>query len=292
MPGRTEDYRMNRWQIGDVTITRIIETEAPWDGTFVVRDATAENVRSVPWLVPHFATPDGRVSMSIHALVIESKGLKLVVDTCVGNDKERKLVPAWHKMQKPFLADLAAAGHSRESIDHVLCTHLHVDHVGWNTMLVDGKWLPTFPNERYLIGRAEWEHWSRSEEPDYRQPVEDSVRPVIDAGLADFVEPNHRINDEVWLEPTPGHTPGHVSVRISSKGEDAVITGDLMHHPVQCANPHWASNFDYDPEQARKTRREFLARYSDRPVLVFGTHFATPTAGRIVRDGDTWRFDT
>ena len=157
-------------------------------------------------------------------------------------------------------------------------------------MLVDGKWVPTFPNARYLIGRKEWEHWSVSQEADFREPVEDSVRPVIDAGLADLVEPGHRVNEEVWLEPTPGHTPGHVSVRISSRGEDAVITGDLMHHPIQCANPQWASNFDSDADLARKTRREFLARYSDRPVLVFGTHFATPTAGHIVRDGDTWRF--
>jgi glyoxylase-like metal-dependent hydrolase (beta-lactamase superfamily II) len=281
---------MNRWRVGDVTITRIVESEAPWDGTFVLPDASPENIRGVAWLQPHFATADGRVNMAIHALIVESQGLKIVVDTCVGNDKNRKLVPAWHQMHGPFLSDLAAAGYPRESIDRVICTHLHVDHVGWNTMLVDGKWAPTFPNARYLIGRREWDHWSASQEADFREPVEDSVRPVIEAGLADLVESDHRINDEVWLEPTPGHTPGHASVRISSRGEDAVITGDLMHHPVQCTNPHWASNFDSDAEWARKTRREFLQRYADRPVLVLGTHFAAPTAGRIVRDGETWRF--
>src|SRR5262245_52272131 len=281
---------MNRWRIGDVMITRIVEIEAPWDGTFVLPDATRENVRRVGWLQPHFATADGKVHMSIHALVVESKGLKLVVDTCVGNDKNREMVPAWHMMHGPFLSDLAAAGYARESIDRVLCTHLHVDHVGWNTMWVNDRWVPTFPNARYLIGRKEWEHWSVAQEPDFRGPVEDSVRPIVDADLADFVEPDHRINEEIWLEPTPGHTPGHASVRISSRGEDAVITGDLMHHPVQCTEPQWASRFDSDPDEARKTRREFLGRYSDRPVLVFGTHFATPSAGRIVRDGDAWRF--
>ena len=281
---------MNRWKIGDVTVSRIVESEAPWDGTFVLPEATADKVRRVGWLQPHFATPEGKMNMSIHALVVESQGQKLVVDTCVGNDKNRRMVPAWHKMNKPFLADLAAAGHRREAIDRVLCTHLHVDHVGWNTMLVDGKWVPTFPNARYLIGRTEWEHWSAAQEADFRQPVEDSVRPIFDAGLADLVAADHRINDELWLEPTPGHTPGHVSVRISSRGEQAVITGDLMHHPIQCANPHWTSAFDSDPESARRTRREFLSRYSDQPVLVFGTHFATPSAGRIIRDGDTWRF--
>jgi glyoxylase-like metal-dependent hydrolase (beta-lactamase superfamily II) len=193
-------------------------------------------------------------------------------------------------MHSPFLRDLAAAGFPRESIDLVLCTHLHVDHVGWNTMLEGGRWVPTFPNARYLINRVEWEHWSRFEAGNYRDPIEDSVRPIVEGGFADFVESNHRITGEVWLEPTPGHTPGHASVRISSKGEDAIITGDLMHHPIQCAEPDWSSGFDSDADAARATRRAFLERYGDRPILVLGTHFATPTAGRIVRDGKAWRF--
>ncbi len=282
---------MNRWRIGDVTITRVVESESAWDGTFVLPDAVADSVKRIGWLRPHFADELGKIRMSIHALVVESDGRKIIVDTCVGNDKDRKLVPAWHRLKGPFLSDLAAAGFARDSIDGVICTHLHVDHVGWNTMLEGGRWVPTFPKARYLISRREWEHWTQLEEPDFRGPVEDSVRPVLDAGLVDWVEPDARITDEVRLEPTPGHTPGHVSVRISSRGEEAVITGDLMHHPIQCANPHWASAFDSDPDEARRTRRSFLERYADRPVLVFGTHFATPAAGRIVRDGDAWRFD-
>ena len=281
---------MDRWSIGNVTITRVVEIEGPSDGRFVLPDATPENVKTIDWLRPHFANGDGKVLMSIHALVLESRGMKIVVDTCVGNDKTRSLTPNWHMRSGPFLADLAAVGHPRESVDRVLCTHLHVDHVGWNTMLEGGRWRPTFPNARYLIGREEWAHWQATEAPDFRQPVEDSVRPIVDSGLADFVEPGFQITDEIWLEATPGHTPGHVSVRIRSGGEDAVITGDLMHHPIQCANPYWGSRFDSDPERARATRREFLERYADQPVLVFGTHFATPSAGRIVRDGDTWRF--
>lgn len=120
--------------------------------------------------------------------------------------------------------------------------------------------------------------------------IGDSVRPIVEAGLADLIEPDHRLTDEVWLEPTPGHTPGHASVRLSSRGTDAIITGDVMHHPVQCSEPTWRSNFDVDAEAARQTRHAFLSRYADRPVLVFGTHFATPTAGHIVRDGQVWRF--
>jgi glyoxylase-like metal-dependent hydrolase (beta-lactamase superfamily II) len=157
-------------------------------------------------------------------------------------------------------------------------------------MRVEDRWVPTFPNARYLFGRREWEHWSAASAGPERDVQDDSVRPIFDAGIADLVEMDHRVTAEVQLEPTPGHTPGHVSVRIVSRGEEAVITGDLMHHPVQCAEPGWASRFDVDAGAARRTRMEFLVRHADRPVLVLGTHFATPTAGRIVRDGTVFRF--
>jgi glyoxylase-like metal-dependent hydrolase (beta-lactamase superfamily II) len=281
---------MNRWKIGDVTITRVVEMETISKATFVLKDGSPENIRTIAWLRPHFANAEGKVIMSVHAFVIESGGDRMVVDTCIGNDK-RRAFPGWNMLQLPFLADLEKAGYARESIGRVLCTHLHVDHVGWNTMLVGNRWVPTFPRARYLLGRKEWEHWSKANEPDTRDLLDDSVRPVFDAGLVDLVESNARITDEISLEPTPGHTPGHHSVRISSRGEEAVITGDLMHHPVQMAHPEWGSHFDSDYAAAIATRRAFLERYGERPVLVLGTHFATPTGGRIVRDGRAWRFD-
>jgi len=281
---------MKRWKIGDVVITRVVEMETTSKATFVLKDGSPENIRSVPWLRPHFANQDGKVIMSVHAFVIESPGHRMVVDTCIGNDK-RRAFPGWNMLQLPFLADLEKAGFARDSIDRVLCTHLHVDHVGWNTMLAGGKWVPTFPRARYLIGRKEWEHWSKTSEPDTRELLDDSVRPVFDAGLADLVESDARITDEIRLEPTPGHTPGHHSVRISSRGQEAVITGDLMHHPVQLAHPEWGSHFDSDFNEAIATRRAFMERYGDQPILVLGTHFATPSAGRIVRDGNAWRLE-
>jgi glyoxylase-like metal-dependent hydrolase (beta-lactamase superfamily II) len=281
---------MNRWKIGEVTITRVVEMETTSKATFVLKDGSPENIRTVPWLRPHFANADGKVIMSVHAFVIESPGHRMVVDTCIGNDK-RRAFPGWNMLQLPFLADLEKAGFARDSIDRVLCTHLHVDHVGWNTMLVDGKWKPTFPRARYLIGRKEWEHWSKASEPDTRELLDDSVRPVFDAGLADLVESDARITDEIRLEPTPGHTPGHHSVRISSRGQEAVITGDLMHHPVQMAHPEWGSHFDSDFNEAITTRRAFLERHGDQPILVLGTHFAAPSAGRILRDGNAWRLE-
>jgi glyoxylase-like metal-dependent hydrolase (beta-lactamase superfamily II) len=172
---------MNRWKIGDVTITRVVEMETTSKATFILKDGSPENIRTVPWLCPNFANADGRVIMSVHAFVIESPGHRMVVDTCIGNNK-RRAFPGWNMLQLPFLADLENAGFARDSIDRVLCTHLHVDHIGWNTMLVDGKWTPTFPRARYLIGRKEWEHWSKASEPDTRELLDDSVRPVFDAG--------------------------------------------------------------------------------------------------------------
>jgi len=281
---------MQRWTVGDVTVTRVIESEVPTSAHWLLPDATRERIAAMAWLRPHFATADGKLLAAVHALIVEADGRRIVVDTCVGNDKERTL-PFWNQLQGPFLADLAAAGFARETIDTVVCTHLHVDHVGWNTMRVDGRWAPTFPNARYVIARPEWEHWSAVGLHPEGDVLGDSVRPILDAGLADLVPVDHAVSASVRLEPTPGHTPGHVSVRIRSRGAEAVITGDLLHHPVQMGEPSWRAAFDADAEQARRTRRAFLADCAARDVLVIGTHFATPTAGRVVADGDAWRFE-
>ncbi len=281
-----------RWQVGDVRITRVAELGGePFPGKLMFPAATPVLVQRHAWLRPHFAHADGRLYGSIHSFVIETGQRRIIVDTCVGNDKARS-IRAWNLLQGPFLADLAEAGFPAESIDTVLCTHLHVDHVGWNTRLVNGKWIPTFPNARYLFGRREWEHWA-SEAAEHRDGdvMADSVRPIIAAGLAELVDMTQVLTPEVRLEPTPGHTPGHVSVRISSHGEEAVITGDLMHHPLQCAEPDLANNFDVDAAAARRTRRDFLARYANKPVLVLGTHFAPPTGGWVVDAAGAWRFE-
>jgi glyoxylase-like metal-dependent hydrolase (beta-lactamase superfamily II) len=281
---------MNQFKIGDVKITRIIESEAPWPGTWLLPNATLDNVKKeADWLYPTFSDEKGKLRMSIHALIIESQGKRIIVDTCIGNEKVRSNA-AWNNLKTPFLSDLEKAGFTRDKIDHVICTHLHVDHVGWNTMLKDGKWVPTFNNAQYVIGGTEWDYWSKYDGKDMRDPVEDSVRPVVEQGMAALVESTHRVTDEVWLEPTPGHTTGHHSVRISSKGIEAVVTGDLMHHPIQCRYPEWDDTFDYDDAQAKKTRRAFCEKYADSGVLVFGTHFATPSAGKIVKKDDSFRF--
>ena len=281
---------MNRWQIGDVRISRVVESEVPWDGTILLPDATPANVaKERDWLHPLFTDDAGLIRMSIHAFVIESRGERIIVDTCVGNDKERA-VPEWSHQHWPFLPALADAGCSREAIDWVVCTHLHVDHVGWNTTLENGRWVPTFPNAIYLIGGTEWDFFSTTQEPFLKAPVDDSVRPVMADGRSRLVDGGHRITEEVWLESTPGHTPGHFSVRISSRGQDAVITGDVLHHPILIRHPEWDNRFDVDGVKAKRMRREFCDRYAESGILVLGTHFATPSAGRIVRAGDSYRF--
>jgi glyoxylase-like metal-dependent hydrolase (beta-lactamase superfamily II) len=280
-----------QWHVGDVTITRVVEMLAPVPPEGLLPGATAEGIeRNLSWLKPNFVDDDGNLVLSIHALCVESQGRKIVVDTCVGNDR---VIPEFDglTLDTPFLDDLAAAGFAREDVDTVVCTHLHFDHVGWNTMLVDGKWVPTFPNARYVICRGEWEHWSTVGGTGYAATLNDAVRPVVDAGLVDFVEPNHQVTAEIRLEPTPGHTPGHVGVHIESGGRHAFITGDLAHHPVQWAQPTWAAAPDTDPAQSTATRQRLLAEFADTDVLVIGTHFAPPCSGHLVSDGDGYRFD-
>ena len=288
---KTLVMKTKRWLIGDVRVTRVVEGCDSVDAGFFLGGATRDLVKSQAWLMPHFSTKDGQVIAVRQTFVIESQGHRILVDTGVGNDKTRT-IPLFNKLQTPFLSDLKTAGFPIESVDTVLCTHLHVDHVGWNTRLVDGRWLPTFPKARYLFGREEWDYWnSQSASNPDGDVMGDSVRPVVEAGLVDSFEVDHALTAEVRLIPTPGHTPGHVSVVISSQGRQAIIAGDVMHHPIQCGASDLVVAFDVDTPTARATRRNFLTTYADAPVAVFGMHFVHPTAGWLRTHGDFWTFD-
>jgi len=277
------------WNVGKVKITKIVELETVGSTRFILPLATNEEIQKLPWLIPHFATEEGRLKMSIHSLVVETPSRRIIVDTGLGNDKKGRKVPTWNDRKAPFLETLTAAGFAPDSIDTVLCTHLHVDHVGWNTRLVDGKWAPTFPKARYVFGKTEYEYWRdhSHEETDKLAVFNDSVKPVADAGRADLVASDARLADEITLIPTPGHSPGHMSIHIKSDGHEALLTGDVAHHPCQMAHLDWSSTVDSDASQAVQTRRELFARFADRPVLVIGGHF---DAGHIKRDGDAFKF--
>ena len=279
---------MHKWQIGDVKITQIVELTTASLGPYLLPQATPEVLNAIPWMGP-FIDENGKLVLSMHSLILESMGQTIMVDTCIGNDKERNY-PRWNRMQGDFLEKFAALGFATEVVDTVLCTHMHVDHVGWNTRLVDGKWAPTFARADYLFAEEEWNHW-RVEEQEYGPVIEDSVQPIFDAGMAVLVGQEHVVTDEIRLKPTPGHTPGHVSVHIQSRGEEAIITGDMIHHPCQIKHPSWSSTADWHAEKAASTRSGFIEEAADRPVLIIGTHFSGPTAGYIVSDGDTYRLN-
>jgi glyoxylase-like metal-dependent hydrolase (beta-lactamase superfamily II) len=280
---------MKTWKVGRVEITRLVEVWKWEDDIWMVlEDSKPAIVHTQPWLLPDHVTPEGRMFINFQAFVVTAGHRRIMVDTCIGADRERQF-PVFTNMRTTFMQDLASLGIGPMDIDTVLCTHLHFDHVGWNTHLVDGRWVPTFPQARYLFSRKEYDHWLMLRETGGYHGINhlsDAVDPVIEAGLVDFIPDDHAISEEIRLFPTPGHTPGHVSVHIRSQGQEAVITGDMMHHPIQVALPEHAATFDMDKPAGAKTRVEFVKRFTEKPVLVIGSHFADPGAGYIVRNGN------
>jgi glyoxylase-like metal-dependent hydrolase (beta-lactamase superfamily II) len=288
MQRETEGKRRMHWNVGKVKITKIVELETTGSTRFILPLATNEEIRKLPWLIPHFANEEGRLKMSIHSLVVETPSRRIMVDTGLGNDKEGRKVPTWNNRNDAFLETMTSAGFPPDSIDTVLCTHLHVDHVGWNTKLAAGRWVPTFGNARYVFGKTEYEHWrDYRDEPDKVAVFNDSVKPIVEAGKAELVASDARLADEITLIPTPGHSPGHMSIHIKSDGEEGLLTGDVAHHPCQMAHLDWSSTADSDPVQSTVTRRELFSRFADTPTLVIGGHF---NAGHIRRDGDAFKF--
>jgi len=277
------------WKVGKVKITKIVELETIGSTRFILPLASNEEIRKLPWLIPHFATEEGRLKMSIHSLVLETPSRRIVVDTGLGNDKQGRNVPTWNNRNGPYLETMTAAGFPPDSIDTVLCTHLHVDHVGWNTRLVSGQWVPTFGRARYVFGNTEYEYWrDHREAPDKKAVFDDSVKPIVDAGKAELIASDAKLCDEITMIPTPGHSPGHLSILIQSDGQQALLAGDVAHHPCQMAHLDWSSTADSDPVQSAVTRRQLFSRFADQPTLVIGGHF---DAGHVQRDGDTFRFD-
>ncbi|MDG9688960.1 MBL fold metallo-hydrolase [Streptomyces sp. DH17] len=281
------------WTVGDTTVHRIDETLLPpATGPWLLPGATPDVVNREPWLHPDFADADGVLRLGSHSFALTTGGLRVLVDTGIGNGKTRAN-PAWHNLRTDYLERLTAAGFPPETVDLVILTHLHTDHVGWNTRRTDAGWVPTFPNARYVVSRAEREFWAgyTMDEP-RRQMFRDSVDPVEDAGLLDAVEVPAEGTDlapGLRLLPTPGHTPGHVTVRVGEAGAGAIVTGDCVHHPVQLARPALGSCVDIDPARAESTRRSLLASLAGTDTLVLGTHFPPPTAGRVVHQGDAYR---
>jgi len=284
---------MAHYPVGEIVVERIVESVCrEFDPLEFFPGTTSEDwARHKSWMEPRALDPtSGNIVITIQAFLVRTRHHTILIDTCVGNHKSRPHRPFWHMLKlNTFLPRLDAAGVRPEDVDYVMCTHLHWDHVGWNTQLRDGRWVPTFPNAKYVFAEREWESVEALHRKEPQAHLLDSILPVMEARQAELVATDFALDDEVWLEPSPGHTPGHVCVRLASRGAQAVITGDCMHSPVQCLEPGWIMRADADPGLAGATRRSFLERHCDSGVLVCATHFPEPSIGRIVRrDGAFW----
>ncbi|PXX71636.1 glyoxylase-like metal-dependent hydrolase (beta-lactamase superfamily II) [Nocardia tenerifensis] len=291
-----------QWRVGNISITKIEETRG-WTPLDFLLDifpaATREDIERIEWLRPTYFDGENMNGM-VHSLLVQTPTHRIVVDTGIGNGKQR-ISPVFDNLDTDFLERFEQVWR-REEVDGVLATHLHIDHVGWNTIREDGRWRPTFPNARYYFVREEYEHWqSFARNPhahetysefgysmvDGAAVYEDSLAPVAD--LITWVEPGQTVVPGISLISTAGHTPGHVSILLEDEAESAVITGDLMHSQFQIAHPDWSVAMDTDTEAAADSRKAFLERFADTPTLILGTHFGTPTGGHIIRDGDAYK---
>lgn len=277
-------------KIGQVEVWRILEMNGPFREAAALYPNAGEDVADVIEAIEPgvIEAASGRVILPVQGFLLKTPDTIVLVDACVGNHKTASF-PDWHMREDGrFMAALLAAGIGPQDVDYVMCTHLHVDHIGWNTQRVDGRWVPTFPNARYLLPGADIAMFESLPEP--HPAYTESVLPVVAAGQAEQVTADHTLGDLIDLIPTPGHTPGHVSVRIRSQGQEAVITGDALHITSQCAHPDWHFVYDADAEQAVTSRRHLLETVSDSGARVLGTHFQLPSIGRVRAKGDAFEW--
>lgn len=285
---------MKPQSIGDVVVTSIIERDGPWRAPEIMfptcdKDVAIARLKTLEPFV--YDAEQNLLIITYQTYVVRTPHHVILIDTCTGEDKG---YPAPMDFQKqPWLDGLAAHGLGFEDIDYVFCTHLHIDHCGWNTRLVDGRWVPTFPNAKYIFSRREYEAWGAETEKGADPPGNvwtTNCLPIVEAGQALLVDDDYALDDTFWLTPTPGHSPGHVCVNIGSGGKHAIVTGDMMHHAVQCLEPDWSTCFCWDPKEAAQSRRRVLGDVADTDTLVLPIHFPAPTAGHVVTEGDHWRF--
>ncbi len=286
---------MASWVIGDVTITRIEEQLGPAgrpSEQYLAGFDREMLARHKGWLVPHHYLPEqDRLVTSIHSWLIRTKHHTILLDCCGGNHKSRPGFPRFHQQNHPYLQRLRDAGVAPQDIDIVLCTHLHSDHVGWNTMLKDGRWVPTFPNAKYLFSRLEHDLGDPRGNPEAEADLQrkysyrDSVLPVIEAGQAVIVDGEHALDDTLTIVAAPGHTRGHMAMWLASSVQRALFAGDVLHHPLQIYAPHWNSAFCEQPNVARATRMQMLELCVEHRAKLFPAHFGFPHVARVLRAG-------
>lgn len=279
-------------QIGDITVTSIPELQTTGGSRFVLPQATPDAIRAIPWLIPAFADENGRLRMAVQSFLVRSGGKTVLVDTGLGNAKTGRIVPAWNGRRDDFLERLTAASFGPDDVDIVVNTHLHVDHVGWNTRLIDGQWVPTFQKARYVASKIDFDYWrDQTADAEHRQVFDDSVRPVAEAGLYDLIGDGDTIAPGITAVSTPGHSIGHISLRLQSGNANAILGGDVLHHACQLAHPEWSSTPDYDQRQSAATRRLFFKQLAGTNTIFVAAHAPDGLGGKIVQDGEGFRLD-
>src|SRR6478752_246619 len=281
------------FKVGDVTIHRVVEQEGPFFAPLEFFPSLTPEVleENRGWMTEggYLDRQSGQLVLCIQAYLVQTPHHNILIDSCVGNHKPRPTRPFWNMLNTDrFERGLASTGVSVDQIDYVMCTHLHVDHVGWNTRLENGRWVPTFPKAKYLFAKQEYDHWFAENAKAEIPPFADSVLPVVEARRHELVGNDHQIGDHVRILPTPGHTPGHIAITMGRGKDDAVFSGDLMHSPLQTLYPELSIKFDVDPQAAAKTRRSFLERYCDTDTLCCTAHFPSPSVGKIRRKGNAF----
>jgi len=288
---------MRKLTIGDVTITSIIERDGPWRAPGqMFPDAPADQMEAtLKELEPEtYDVASGKMVITYQTYVVRTPRHTILVDTCTGEDKGYPAPMDFPK--QPWLDGLKAEGLSFDDIDYVMCTHLHIDHSGWNTVLRDGRWVPTFPRAKYVFHKREYAAWEASTKAGETRPggggsvFTMNCEPVVAAGQALLVDDDFSLDDCITIEPTPGHTPCHCCVHINSGGQHAVITGDLMHHALQIHRPSWSTMFCWDPIEAADSRTRFLASVADTDTKLLPIHFPNPSVGRVESNGDRFRW--
>jgi len=277
--------------IGAVRVSSIIERDGPWRAPAAMfPTATPAELAEVMPQVQDFAYDRAKdlLVITYQTLVVRTPNCTVLIDTCSGEHTRRPPQMLFDKT--PWLDGFAREGLKFEDIDYVMCTHLHVDHVGWNTRLVDGRLVPTFPNAKYIFSRREYTHWKAEKEPGFMAIHEDCVEPIVQAGQAVLVDDDFRLNNELALMATPGHSPGHVCVDLTSQGQRALFTGDMMHHCAQVLRPDWSSCFCFDRAQSAATRHRIFSEFAGTDTVLIPTHFPAATAGHVVRQGSGYRY--
>jgi len=285
---------MKSQAIGDILLGSIIEREGPWRGLMEFfptcdRELALAHLARMPPI--HFDRVTGKLALTFQTYVLRTPHHTILVDTCVGDQKGYP--PPYILSPQPWLQGLAGHGIAFEDVDFVFCTHLHIDHTGWNTRLIDGRWVPTFPNAKYVFSKREYDFWAGQTQKN-ADPLgavwTNNCLPVVEAGQALLVQDDFALDDTLWLSPVQGHTPGHVCINLSSRGRKAIITGDVVHHALQVAEPDWSSRFCLDPKMAALSRKRMLEALVDTDTLVCPIHFPGPTVGHVVSDGRGWSY--